>query len=134
MLDRQALATIVFADATALADLNALVHPAVRAAFHTWAATHSDRPYVIMEAAVLVRSGGHRDFDRTVVVEAPEEIRIQRVLQRDGSSREQVLARMAHQATDAERHAAAHHLIDNSGAQALIPQVIELHTTLSAQP
>ncbi len=134
MLDRQALATIVFADATALADLNALVHPAVRAAFHTWAATHSDRPYVIMEAAVLVRSGGHRDFDRTVVVEAPEEIRIQRVLQRDGSSREQVLARMAHQATDAELHAAAHHLIDNSGAQALIPQVIELHTTLSAQP
>ncbi|MEZ4755448.1 MAG: dephospho-CoA kinase [Flavobacteriales bacterium] len=133
MLDRQALAAIVFADAKALADLNAMVHPAVRSAFRTWAATHSDRPYVIMEAAVLVRSGGHRDFDRTLVVEAPKETRIQRVLQRDGSTREQVLARMANQASDAELHAAAHHLVDNSGAQAVIPQVLDLHATLSAR-
>ncbi len=133
-LDREALAALVFNDAAALADLNEMVHPAVRAAFRAWAAGHTGRPYVIMEAAVLVRTGGHRLFDRTVVVEAPEEVRVQRVLQRDGCTREQVLARMAHQATDKELRGAAHHLIDNGGSQALIPQVMELHAILSAQP
>jgi dephospho-CoA kinase len=133
-LDRHALAAIVFNDASALADLNAMVHPAVRAAFRAWAGGRTDRPYVIMESAVLVRSGGHRHFDRVVVVEAPREVRIERVLLRDGCSRDQVLARMAHQATDKELRSAAHHLIDNSGSQALIPQVMELHAILSANP
>jgi dephospho-CoA kinase len=133
-LDRQALAACVFNDANALAELNAMVHPVVRAAFRNWAASCTDKPYVIMEAAVLVRSGGHLDFDRTVVVDAPQEVRVQRVMHRDGLAREQVLARMAHQASDAELHAAAHHLIDNSGSVALIPQVMDLHTTLSNRP
>jgi dephospho-CoA kinase len=68
------------------------------------------------------------------VVEAPQDVRIQRVMQRDGLAREQVLARMAHQATDAELHAAAHHRINNSGAVALIPQVMDLHATLVDRP
>lgn len=133
-LDRQALAAHVFGDAEALAELNAMVHPVVRAAFRNWAGSCSDKPYVIMEAAVLVRSSGHLDFDRTVVVEAPQDVRVQRVIQRDGLTAAQVLARMAHQATDAELYAAAHHRINNSGSEALIPQVMDLHATLSTIP
>ena len=128
-IDRAALASIVFQDATALKDLNALIHPAVRAAFDRWTSEQRS-PYVIMEAAVLAESGGHRTMDRIVVVSAPEAIRIQRVMERDGVREDAVRARMANQVSEAERLAIADHVIHNNDSRLVIPQVVEVHAAL----
>ena len=130
-LDRRALANRVFNDHKELLDLNALVHPAVRSAFERWC-SHQHEPYVMLESALLVENGGHRRFDRTVVVEAPEPIRIRRVMQRDTLTEEEVRARLSHQASDPQRAAIAHHVIKNDGEQLVIPQVIALHAQFIA--
>ena len=128
-LDRRALAQRVFGNDQALAELNAMVHPAVRAAFLRWAAGQS-APYVIMESALVVGSGGQADFDRTIVVSTPEALRIQRVMERDGVGAEEVKVRMRHQASDEELHAAADHLVLNDGSVLVTPQVVKIHDTL----
>ncbi len=131
--DRKAIANIVFNDSSALADLNAIIHPAVRKAFSMWAA-EQHTPYVVMEAAILAETGGHSAFDRIVVVSAPEALRMQRVMQRDGAGEPEVLARMRNQATEEQRLAVADHVIINDDTRLVIPQVITLHDTLRAIP
>lgn len=128
-LDRKALAAIVFQDARALSDLNAIVHPAVRATFRAWAEDQR-APYVMMEAAILTETGGHLAFDRIVLVKAPEALRIQRVMRRDRVGEEEVRARMASQAGDAERERVAHEVIENDDRQLVIPQVLAVHEAL----
>ena len=128
-LDRRKLASIVFNDPEALQRLNAIVHPAVREAFARWKASRS-APYVVNEAAIMIESGGYRDMDHLVVVTAPEEDRIARVMMRDRSSREQVQARMRNQITDGERTAHADTVLVNDGRKLLIPQVLALHHSL----
>lgn len=128
-IDRAALANVVFQDRQALKDLNALVHPAVRSAFDRWA--HSQEvPYVLMEAAILAESGGHRAMDRVVVVSAPEALRIQRVMRRDGVDEQAVRARLSNQVGEAERAAIADHIIHNDDSHLVIPQVLEVHAAL----
>lgn len=128
-IDRAALAGIVFKDPAALKALNALIHPAVREAFDRW--TREQRaPYVMMEAAVLAESGGHRTLDAIVVVSAPEPLRIRRVLERDGVLEEAVRARLANQVSEAERLAIADHVIHNDDTQMVIPQVLRVHAAL----
>lgn len=128
-LDRQALSAIVFTDPTALADLNALVHPAVRKAFVQWA-SEQHAPYVIMEAAILAETGGHAAFDHVIVVSAPQNVRLARVVARDGVGEEAVLARMNNQATEAERLRIANNVIVNDDAHMVIPQVLAIHKHL----
>ncbi len=128
-LDRKALANLVFNDPTELAALNALVHPAVRKAFHTWAEQQKES-YVIMEAAILAETGGHAALDRIVVVSAPEEQRIQRVMRRDGVSHDAVQARIRNQASEQERLAIAQHVVVNDDTQLVIPQVMKVHRAL----
>ncbi len=130
-LDRQRLAALVFNDPAALADLNRIVHPAVRKAFQNWSAEQTS-PYVIMEAAILAETGGHGGFDHVVLVSAPEDVRIDRVMQRDSVGEEAVRARIRNQATDAERESIAHHVIVNDGRRLVIPQVLELHERMLA--
>lgn len=128
-IDRAALAGIVFQDTEALKALNALIHPAVRAGFDRWA-REQRAPYLMMEAAVLAESGGHRTLDAIVVVRAPERIRIRRVMQRDGVAEEAVRARLANQVSEAERLAIADHVIHNDDSRLVIPQVLEVHAAL----
>jgi dephospho-CoA kinase len=130
-LDRKALADKVFKDPKALEDLNALVHPAVRRAFGDWVALQV-APYVIMEAAILVETGGYKAFDKLIVVTAPETLRIQRVMQRDGAREEDVAARISNQADDAVRLAVADHVVYNDDTRLVIPQVLAIHRTLCA--
>lgn len=130
-LDRKALAAKVFGAPQALADLNAMVHPAVRAYFAEWAAAQR-APYVIMEAAILVETGGYKAFDVLITVSAPEAMRIARVMQRDGVEEKDVRARMESQASDEERAAVAQHVVVNDGSVLIIPQVLAIHQILSA--
>lgn len=128
-VDRKALAAIVFNDPQALAVLNGIIHPAVRAAFAHWAGSQ-DKPYVIMESAILAESGGHANFQRIIVVSAPEPLRMARVVQRDGVEEHAVQARMANQVSDVERSAIADHVIHNDDRQLVIPQVLAVHEAL----
>lgn len=98
-LNRPYLAQRVFADPEQRALLNSLVHPAVIADFEQWAEEQTGE-YVILESAILFEAGLDKQVDRTVAVLAPERLRIERTMQRDGASEEQVRSRMAAQADD----------------------------------
>ncbi|MEO8734460.1 MAG: dephospho-CoA kinase [Flavobacteriales bacterium] len=129
LLNRKALAALVFGDPVALARLNAIVHPAVRHAFRDWA-KKQEAPYVINEAAILVESGGHTELDHLIVVTAPDQERVARVMKRDGLTEEAVRQRLRHQTTDETRAAVAHSIIVNDGVQLVIPQVLAVHEAL----
>ena len=103
IIDRQILSEIVFNNAENLEKLNSIIHPAVRENFTNWLNLHSNYDYIVKEAAILFESGSYKYCDIIVSVEAPQEVRIQRVIKRDGASREEVEARMRNQWTDEMR-------------------------------
>jgi dephospho-CoA kinase len=126
-LNREFLADEVFGDDERLSRLNRLVHPAVREDFFRWETLQEGSPYVVEEAAILFESGASELMDLSVLVYAPEELRISRVIERDRVEREVVLKRMGHQISEEEKMGLVGHIINNDGSQMLLPQVIELH-------
>lgn len=114
-LDRRFVAGKVFNDPMLLTSLNGIVHPAVAEDFEAWSMSQSEFPYVILESAILFESGFDRFVDKIITVSAPEELRIERVLARDGVSRQAVAERIANQMADAEREARADYIINNDG-------------------
>lgn len=129
-LNRAYLASVVFGDSEKLARLNALVHPAVWRDGERWNAKHSGVPYTLKEAALLFESSGHQLLDRVITVYAPTELRIKRVMRRDGVSRSDVEARMRRQMPDEEKVKRADFVIYNDGSRLLIPQVWVIHQRL----
>jgi len=119
-VDRKALAAIVFSDPQALADLNALVHPKVREEIARRIADHesgaSPASVALVDAALLVESGIHRDLDALIVVACPEETQIARAVARGGLTAAEARARVAAQAPLAQKVAAADYVIDNDGS------------------
>lgn len=119
-IDRKALAAIVFADPRALADLNAFVHPRVRAEIARRIADEESRgstsPVALVDAALLVESGIHRDLDALIVVACGEATQIARAVARGGLTEAEARARVAAQAPLREKLAAADHVIDNEGS------------------
>lgn len=111
-LDRKQLAAVVFSDRKALADLNAIVHPAVRSDFEAWA-DRQEGEYVILESAILYESGFDSVVDRVVAVLAPMQVRIERTCRRDGADEEAVRRRMAAQMSDDELAARADYTMVN---------------------
>ncbi len=98
-IDRPKLAGMVFGNAERLARLNTIVHPAVLRDFEQWAESQGG-DYVIIESAILFEAGIDRIVDATVAVLAPESLRLQRAMERDGMTAEQIRARMAAQLSD----------------------------------
>lgn len=126
-IDRARLSEIVFADAEKLARLNAIVHGAVKERLARWCERQNKRP-VFVETAILYQSGLNRMVDAEWRVEAPAEIRVARVMARNGISREQVMARI-----EAQRYTPADgepmpetRIIENDGTTPLLPQVLDL--------
>lgn len=116
-LDRPALGALVFADDQARRDLEAIVHPAVRArAVHLTAAAPPDA-IVVQVIPLLVETGQQSAFDVVVVVDAEPEVQIERLAARNGLTREQALARINAQATRAQRLAAADEVVTNAGTR-----------------
>ena len=128
-LNREFVADAVFGDSERLSRLNRLVHPVVREDFYKWETLQGGSPYVVEEAAILFESGASELMDLSVLIYAPEELRIGRVIERDRVKREVVLKRMGHQISEKEKMSMAGHIIYNDGSQMLLPQVIELHNT-----
>ena len=113
-LDRRALRERVFANPAARADLEAITHPAIRARMQEWSRT-AGGPYQIHMIPLLVERGGRRDFDRVLVVDCPENLQVQRVMQRDGVDEPSARRVLAAQASRAERLAIADDVIVNDG-------------------
>jgi len=124
------LAQIVFNDPAKLEELNSIIHPFLFSSFKKWMKEHKNAPYVIMEAAILYESSFHQLFDKIITVSAPEELCIERVTKRDGTSREEVIKRMQHQLADNIKTAKADFVIINDGVSMLLPQVFEVHRKL----
>lgn len=124
-LNRSLLAARVFTDPQALADLNAMVHPAVMADFAAWAERQSG-DYVVLESAILFEAGLEHAVDRTVAVLAPLELRLERTCRRDGCDREAVRRRMAAQMDDDTLCARADYTVVNIREEDLEPTVAEL--------
>lgn len=126
-LNRPKLGSVVFADPAARESLNAIVHPRVRAAANALKADAGARAIVVQDIPLLVESGQAAGFHLVVVVQAPREERIARMVRDRGMSREDALARMAAQASDGQRAAAADVLILNDGSpEAAVAQLDRL--------
>jgi len=127
-LNNKHIANIVFNDKTALAQLNALVHPAVFRAFDVWEKSVSPNvPYTLKEAALLFESGSYKMCDKNILVTAPLQVKINRVTSRDKVTEEQVKARMDKQFTDEQKADMADFFIQNTENYSIILQVLELH-------
>jgi dephospho-CoA kinase len=126
-LNRKHIAGIVFNNDAELAKLNALVHPATFRAFDNWLAAQPEVPYILKEAALLFESESYKMCDRSLMVAAPFEQRIQRVMLRDNISRAEAESRDAKQFTEERKIALADDLIRNDGSALVIPQVLALH-------
>jgi dephospho-CoA kinase len=129
-LNRQFLAKLVFEDAFKLNQLNAIVHPVAIQYAKEWALKQS-APYVIKEAALFFESGSSEGVDKMIGVTAPKHIRIQRVMQRDAISRDEVIKRMDHQLDDSLKMKLCDWVIQNDEMHLLIPQVIAIHQEIS---
>lgn len=130
-LNRKRLAEIVFASPEKLAQLNALVHPATLKDAERWMQKQIT-PYAIKEAALIFESGAHEYLDYVIGVTAPAPLRIQRTMQRDGITREEVMARMNKQMDETIKMKLCDFVLVNNEQEMLLPQVIQLHEKLSA--
>ena len=133
ILNRAKLAEIVFADSGKLDQLNAIVHPAVRNHFKKWLLNHEASPFVIYEAAILFESGNYKNCDHIITVTAPLESRIQRVIDRDKTNREQVLKRINAQWNDEQRISKSNFIIDNRNIETAKLKVEEILKILYIQ-
>lgn len=126
VLNRAKLAEIVFNNADKLAQLNAIVHPAVKKDFENWLQQHKNDQFVVYEAAILFESGRYKECDYIVTVTAPIEVRIERVIKRDNTTREQVLSRMEMQWNDEKRISLSNFVINNSNLKIANEEVVKI--------
>lgn len=112
-LDRKALGKQVFNNQEALQFLNGIVHPAVRLDFQNFI-EEQQAPFIVSEVAILFENGGEKRYDKIILLTAPEALRIERVMARDGVSETEVRQRMQKQWTDAQKIPLADYVIDNT--------------------
>ena len=129
-LNRAYLAQRVFGSTSELEALNAIVHPAVMADFDAWAEAQQGN-YVVLESAILFEAQLENRVDVVVSVMAPESLRVERAMQRDGASREQIVARIKAQMSDDERSDRSKYAIVNIDLEELREEVEQLHRRLS---
>jgi dephospho-CoA kinase len=116
VLDRRKLASVVFADATARRDLEAIIHPSVRAAIDAWfASLPAGTPFAIADIPLLYETGREQDFDAVIVVAVDPETQVRRVMERDGLSEAEARARVAAQIPIADKARRADYLIRTDG-------------------
>jgi len=131
-LDRAYLAQIVFSNPEKLTKLNSLTHPAVAIDFEDWVSKHSATPYLIKEAALLIESGAYQQLDELILVSAPAEVRIKRVLKRDPQRSEiQIKEIIEKQLPESEMAKHAKKVLNNNGLESILSQILNLHLVFS---
>jgi dephospho-CoA kinase len=133
-LDRDCLAEIVLADKARLAELERIVHPAVREARESFVREHQGSPALLFEIPLLFETGGEGEFDKVVVVSAPPEVQRARVLERPGMTASKLDSILARQMPDAEKRVRADIVIDNTDLSTTQKQVRDILACLGIEP
>ena len=128
-LNRKYLSAKVFNDSLKLKALNNLVHPLVAIDFKNWLIHQKSKDFVFKEAAILIESGAYKEMDKIIVVSCPENIRLERVLKRDGNSPELVKKRMQNQISETKKINHADFVIKNNGSESDL--VLEVEFVIS---
>lgn len=128
-VNRKKLAEIIFNDEIQLRKVNEIVHPEVRNEYQVWLKIQSTA-YIIHEAAILFESGFYKMMDFTILVTAPEQLRIKWVTKRDGVSEKQVRERMARQWPDEKKQKLADIVLHNNNNDLIIPEIIKTDKSL----
>lgn len=130
-LNRPLLASYMFGHPEHVKEVNAIIHPRVKEDFRQWAGGRAGEPLIAMESAILIEAGFRDEVDFLVMVYAPLEVRVERAIKRDCSSRELVMKRIEAQMSDEAKRNQADFVIVNDDETPLIPQVLELISLLS---
>lgn len=127
-LNREHLSATVFSQPAKLTKLNSLVHPRVEADYNQWVINHVKYRYVLKEAALLFEAGSYRKLDQIILVTAPKEIRISRVLIRDQHrTRGDIEKIIKNQLPEHEKEMKADFIIRNDESELILPQILKLH-------
>ncbi len=127
-LDRAYLSRVIFENQEKRNLLNQMVHPRVAADTERWLDQNQEASYVVREAALLIESGAYQNVDKVILVTAPEELRIKRVLARDPHRlREEIRKIIATQIPEEEKKKVADVVVYNDETQLLVPQILQLH-------
>ena len=129
-LNKKYIADKVFSNKELLQKLNVIVHPAVRNDFLKWVKSKKT-PYVIQEAAILFENSSYSNFDKIILVKAPKKVRLERILERDNGSKEEILARMENQWDDSEKIPLSDYIIENIDLDQTKLQVEQIHRQLT---
>lgn len=130
-LDREVIAGKAFKDSSLLEKLNGLVHPSVKQDFEQWIDENTDIKILLKEAALLFETGSYKQLDKTILVTAVEQIRIERVIKRDAHRTEEgVRDIMSKQMSDEKKVPLADFIINNSGKKSVIDQVMTIYSKL----
>lgn len=132
-LNRSYLSSIVFKDEEQLKRLNSIVHPAVYLDGESWHAAQKDVPFTLKEAALFFENGSNLLMDKMICVTAPEDLRIQRVIDRDGTTEAAVRARMDKQLPESIKVEGSDYIINNDGSKSLLIQVWETFSSLKKE-
>ena len=128
-LDTKQLSKIVFQDSDKLEVLNSIIHPAVLNDFNSFARAN-DEIYIVKEVAIIFETKSEKAYDKIILVRAPLEERIQRVLLRDNTTRDQVIKRIKNQVDDSSIINKCDYIIDNYNLSDLKAKVAQIHTDL----
>lgn len=126
-VDFKQLAKLVFNDPVSLQQINQIIHPLVFEKYKDWLKQNEEQKYTIHEAAIVFENHLENHYNLIINVSATEKVRMNRVMQRDGISKEQFEERARNQWPDEEKNKKADFVIFNNGDQFLIPQVMEIH-------
>ena len=132
LLNRKWIASIVFDDATALNDLNNLVHPVVQKDYLNWVSQQA-KDIVAYESAILIEHGNQGNFDVVILVQCPENIRFERIQKRDGLTLAEVQARTRFQWPEEEKIKYADHLIENTTLEQAKQQLSSVISSIRKQ-
>ncbi|MEJ7643301.1 MAG: dephospho-CoA kinase [Chryseolinea sp.] len=127
-INRNYLSSKVFNNTEKLQQLNNLVHPRVREDYNKWMNANTGHSYVVKEAALMFEAGSYQQMDKVVVVSAPDELRIRRVLKRDSHRSEiQIKGIIENQMPEEEKVRRADFTVRNDGKVLVITQILQLH-------
>ena len=125
-LNKPLLAAYLFSDPEHTKIINGIIHPKVKEDFIDWTSKNNHYPVIAIESAILIEAGFANEVDIIAMVYAPLKLRLERLAQRDSSSKKQILKRIQSQMADEEKKSMAHFVIVNDEEMPIIPQIIEL--------
>jgi dephospho-CoA kinase len=130
--NRKYIASIVFTNDSLLTKLNEVVHPHVAKDFTLWAEQFNESDYIVEEAAILFESNANKKMDYNILVDAPEELRIERVMKRDHLNEEEVRKRIRKQFSTVKIRHLVDWIIVNNNKQLILPQILKIHSQLKS--